>query len=285
LENPKAAINLARNEPPTGGINHLCLAEFMKKAKRSGQSPVQKHSGTVENRKAKPARKAGEANTSGVLALFQGTGVDPKDLKDLTDTALAKGINEGLPKIEASIHSARKYANAALKAAIQTGFYLNEAKRRAADGRWLSWLKEKCPNLAQATAYRYMGLARKLSHVINGKPDMTIRQAYIACGIFPDEPPAKTQPPDLEQAPTFAPTDFLAQVRSATEHFQAFQDLPFESLEPSTLDQLTEEWRAMIEVCNELIEKAAARRNIRQVKATVVPPQNKRSSAKSARGG
>ncbi len=288
LENPKAASSLAAGELPMIG-GQTCfppLADFMRKAKRPGLARAQKRLGTGGSRKAIiPVRKAGEAGNAGDLALVPDIGIDPKKLMDLSDTDLAKRINARLPKIEASIHCAREHANAALEAAIETGCYLNEVKRRIEKGKWGDWMKKHCPNLKQATAYRYMGLARKLSHVINGKTDMTIRQAYLACGILPDAPPAKKQPPDLDHTPAFAPADILAQVRSATQHLQTFEDLPFETLDSSTLDQMTDEWRTMIDVCDMLIEKAAARRKIKQVKAAMVPAQSKSRSAESTRGG
>ena len=206
--------------------------------------------------------------------------LDHKKLNTLTDATLAREINSRLPKIEASIYSAREHANLALRAAIEIGAYLNEAKRRAEKGKWGDWREKHCPSLSKATAYRYMDLARKVSHVRHG---MTIRQAYIACGILPDEPPGKKESPDLDNAPAFASTDFLAQVRSATQHVLAFQDLPFETLDSPVLDQLTEEWQAMIDVCNKLIEKAADGRNLKQAKAAVVPAGGKGSAAKRNR--
>ena len=209
--------------------------------------------------------------------------LDHKKLNTLTDAALAREINTRLPKIEAAIYSAREHANLALKVAIEIGTYLNEAKRRAPKGHWLVWLQENCPDISQPTAYRYMGLARKLSHVINRKTDMTIRQAYIACGILPDEPPGEKDTPNLDHAPAFASPDFLAQVRSVTQHVQAFQDLPFDTLDSPILDQLTEEWQAMIDVCNRLIEKAAAGRQLKQAKAAVVPALGKRVAGKKDR--
>jgi hypothetical protein len=48
---------------------------------------------------------------------------------------------------------------------------------------------------------------------------------------------------------------------------------------------MTDEWRTMIDVCDMLIEKAAARRKIKQVKAAMVPAQSKSRSAESTRGG
>ena len=206
--------------------------------------------------------------------------LDHKKLNTLTDAALAREINTRLPKIEAAIYSAREHANLALKAAIEIGAYLNEAKRRAEKGKWGDWREKHCRALSKATAYRYMDLARKVSHVRRG---MTIRQAYIACGILPDEPPGKKDTPNLDHAPAFASPDFLAQVRSASQHVQAFQDLPFDTLDSPILDQLTEEWQAMIDVCNRLIEKAAAGRQLKQAKAAVVPALGKRVAGKKDR--
>ena len=83
--------------------------------------------------------------------------------------------------IESGISSARAHAEAALKAALETGRLLNEVRSRIEKGQWLEWLAKHCPDLPRSTAYRYLDLSRKwkeesFSHVGNG-PGMTLRKA------------------------------------------------------------------------------------------------------------
>jgi len=198
---------------------------------------------------------------------------DQARLEAMPDVALAMHINTRLPKIESAVTQAREHASNALNAAVEIGHYLNEARRRAGKGHWLDWLEKNCPDLSQPTAYRYMGLARKLSHVINGKNGMTIRQAYLACGILPDEPTVKKEPPDLDHAPEFGATEVLAQVRSLRQYVSGIQGLPFDTMDAPFLEQLSEEMSALIEVCDEVKTKAAGGRTIKAAKAVEVSPR------------
>lgn len=119
----------------------------------------------------------------------------PSGLKEMTLEVLAKNINGRLDKIETAVSSARKYAETALLAAMETGHYLNESRRKCEKGKWGTWREQNCPGLSKATAHRYMDLADNVSHVRHDKSIRTLRQAYIAVGLVSE--PSSPKPRDL----------------------------------------------------------------------------------------
>lgn len=82
-------------------------------------------------------------------------------------------------------------ARLAIQAAHECGQMLIKVRDSLEHGEWLYWLKAHCPDVSKATAYRYVGLASKVSHVGNLEDCAGLRQAYISAGILP-EPEAGT---------------------------------------------------------------------------------------------
>jgi hypothetical protein len=188
------------------------------------------------------------------MALVSANGFNTAELKEMSLDDLAAGINERLPEIEVLVSGARAQAEQALKVAIETGHYLNAAKQRTEKGQWLVWLAKYCSGLSRATAYRYQALAKNssagnLSHVRNGQSAMTIRQAYRATGILPDEP-AKKKAPDLEAVPpAFKVTDLVAQIKAFTEFLKS---VPLEKVERPFEDQLHRELDVLGAACRDV---------------------------------
>jgi len=188
-----------------------------------------------------------------------------EQLKSLSDADLARGINGLVPKIDAAVSAVRKQAAAAVNMAIEAGLHLLETQRRVKHGKWLPWLKKHCSDLSQATAYRYMQLAAKLSHVINSNP-AGLREAYRLAGILPESKPEVETDPGSKPADTqeeepqrIGPADFLADLKSSREFINvSYQQLPLEKFKPAELDELRGEMASLIESCKKLIEKVDA---------------------------
>lgn len=67
-----------------------------------------------------------------------------------------------------------------VKHAIACGKALRELKELLGHGQWIGWIQERC-ELSRMTANRYMRLSGRSDQI---KPDMTIREAYIATGVI-----------------------------------------------------------------------------------------------------
>lgn len=63
---------------------------------------------------------------------------------------------------------------------------LTKAKDSVEHGQWEKWLLDNCGDIAKATAERWMRLA-KASHVMDLEDCSSLRRAYIACGILPEQ--------------------------------------------------------------------------------------------------
>ena len=117
------------------------------------------------------------------------------NLSQLSEADLVAAIKSSYAVAESGIISASQQAHRLLKAALETGGYLREAQQRAGkgEGKWKKWMKEHCPDLPLSTAYRYIQLSEKFSHV--GKPEdiQNLRQAYIAVGILKMETEKKSK--------------------------------------------------------------------------------------------
>jgi len=62
--------------------------------------------------------------------------------------------------INAEHAAALEHARSAVQRARRAGELLLEAKEQCAYGEWLSWLKDRCPDVSERQAQRYMLLAR-----------------------------------------------------------------------------------------------------------------------------
>ena len=85
---------------------------------------------------------------------------------------------------------------------------MNRTKDIVGHGNWLKWLADNCGNISEATAKRWMQLAKR-SHVIDLENCTSLRKAYIDCGILP-EPKAREKGIGTEDVDIFA--SFIAQI-------------------------------------------------------------------------
>jgi len=90
---------------------------------------------------------------------------------------LAELINRGHEEI--FLHVRRT----ALEVA-QVGSWLVAAKRKCVHGKWLPWLDEKCPEISQPTAFRYMKMYRKIEANNSEMNNLLPTQAYKMLGII-----------------------------------------------------------------------------------------------------
>lgn len=93
----------------------------------------------------------------------------------------------------------REQCNEAVAEAILCGQALIRAKEICGHGRFLAWLKEKCPKIETRTAQNYMRLANT-KHVSYLERASTLRQAYLMVGVIQDKEQVtkKTEPARVE---------------------------------------------------------------------------------------
>ena len=89
---------------------------------------------------------------------------------------LSELINQGHEEIH--LHVRRT----ALEVA-QVGSWLTAAKGKCVRGSWLPWLAEKCPEISQPTAFRYMTIYRKAQSNYSEMNNLLPTQAYKMLGI------------------------------------------------------------------------------------------------------
>jgi hypothetical protein len=182
----------------------------------------------------------------------------PPGLAKMELDELAGKISSRLAKIESAIFSVKKHAELALRAAIETGHYLEESARKSKKGEWGAWLVKHCPGLARSTAHKYRTLARNVSHVRHGVPMQTLRQAYIAVGLVPRPSQESKTSPDLTDAPSVTPANFLAGLKASRGFLQTVKGMPLEKMEPEFLKELSDELSQLIAVCSEMKKQVAA---------------------------
>lgn len=210
----------------------------------------------------------------------------PSGLDEMSLDALAKKIKAGVAKIDRELSTARKYAEEALRAAIETGHYLIAAQEKCEreKTKWGAWRRENCPSLSQATAYRYMDLARKFSHVRSGKTIKTLRQAYLAVGLVDKGSPDGKSAADQTKAVT--PGRLLSGLTKSRTLLQNFRKMPatrMRDMKPKILKQVADEVARLVEVCDEVKKKleTATEESARKLKITKAAKMTQAKKAKS----
>lgn len=124
---------------------------------------------------------------------------------------LSASINAAFATARTAADSATSEARAAITAAVQCGDLLTRQKASVPHGTWLDWLATHCPDISAETARRYMRLSKR-SQVTDLTDATSLRQAYLATGVLPEEPPRDNAPPDAN-APIVTFTRGLDQFR------------------------------------------------------------------------
>ncbi|MCE9610239.1 MAG: DUF3102 domain-containing protein [Chthoniobacter sp.] len=182
----------------------------------------------------------------------------PSDLDTMPLKELAKKINASLCAINSSISIAKKHAGLALSVAIKTGQYLEASRRKCEKGTWGKWREEHCPELSQATAYRYMSLARKFSHVISDGPVQTLRQAYIAIGLMSESRDDVKPSPNPSVAPLTPLASALAGLNTWREFIQSLHAISVDAMIPEYREQLAHAVAETMSACTEIRKKLAS---------------------------
>lgn len=117
---------------------------------------------------------------------------------------LASRINETYAEAAALAADAKDKTVAAVEKALECGRLMLQQKEalQKCTGKdrcgWIDWLSANCPQIGEATARRYMALAKR-SHVIAYLEDCsTLRQAYLATGILKPSPKAEPTAPTAQ---------------------------------------------------------------------------------------
>ena len=124
---------------------------------------------------------------------------------------LSASINAAFVTARTAADSATNEARAAITAAVQCGDLLTRQKASVPHGTWLDWLAAHCPDISAETARRYMRLSKR-SQVTDLTDATSLRQAYLATGVLPEEPPRDNETPDAN-APVVTFTRGLDQFR------------------------------------------------------------------------
>lgn len=181
----------------------------------------------------------------------------PAGLEEMSLEDLATRINEGVIEIEGEVSSAKKFAEEALKAAIGTGHYLIAAQKRLERrGEWGTWIREKCPGLSTTTAWRYMALARKISHVKSDSSPKSLRQAYLAVGMVDKASSDGKSAADQTKAVT--PGKLLSGLTKSLTLLQTLRKMSptqMRETKPQILKKMADEVAELGEVCEEVKKK------------------------------
>lgn len=124
---------------------------------------------------------------------------------------LSASINAAFATARTAADSATNEARSAITAAVQCGDLLTRQKASVPHGTWLDWLATHCPDISAETARRYMRLSKR-SQVTDLTDAASLRQAYLATGVLPEEPPRDNDTPDAN-APVVTFTRGLDQFR------------------------------------------------------------------------
>ena len=124
---------------------------------------------------------------------------------------LSASINAAFATARTAADSATNEARHAITAAVQCGDLLTRQKASVPHGTWLDWLAAHCPDISAETARRYMRLSKR-SQVTDLTDATSLRQAYLATGVLPEEPPRDNDTPDAN-APVVTFTRGLDQFR------------------------------------------------------------------------
>lgn len=221
---------------------------------------IQRTANTVKSHTPGAKNRAKQSRAGSIKPHTNGkTQPSVPDIKTMSEQDLATAINGGHRLIESEIHTARKHASAALMGALKTGAYLQEAHRRFKKAGWGSWVRKHCPSLPISTAYRYKDLAVKFPHVRKVEEITTLRQAYIAVGIVPEDTVKKKVQPDLSKAPAFNGTDLVARVKNMREFYDTnLNQFDYGKLEPKVRNQLKVEIKSLLTSLHRLIQRVKA---------------------------
>lgn len=106
---------------------------------------------------------------------------------------LARDIEASFVTANYKAEQAKQMGRDAIKEALLCGALLIQAKALVPSKQWNLWLKQCCPKIARNTAWRWMKLAKE-STVKSLDDCAGLRQAYIACGIWPEPEPGNASP-------------------------------------------------------------------------------------------
>jgi len=223
----------------------------------------------------KNGRKSGKANVLATVKHVQPNGENApfvptsEELGAMSEEQLADAITQSHKQVEDSIINARQHAGTALMAALRAGACLHEVHRLVGKKRWGPWVREHCPYLHIATAYRWKSLAQKFAHVRKPEEILTVRQAYVAVGMWPEAPANKKKTPDLEKVPDFTGADLVAGVKSMRAFFDAsFAQMDFAALEVPVREELKLELDGLLTTITKVVDRMVAG-TMKQAKARV----------------
>src|SRR5690554_5121324 len=107
---------------------------------------------------------------------------------------LSAAINTAFHEARGIAADATTRAKHAIAKAVECGGLLLRQKESLPHGAWLPWLAEQCPDISARTARRYMRLAER-THVANLEDASSLRQAYLATGVLPENPRNRMRSP------------------------------------------------------------------------------------------
>jgi hypothetical protein len=110
------------------------------------------------------------------------------------------GSNTLVGQIKAAHEEAGKHARSGIEASIRAGELLAEAKKGEGHGKWMRFLREELPGLAQSTANLYMSFHFH-RHILADPGITTVREALAAI--------AKVKAKDKPARESAAATSFL----------------------------------------------------------------------------
>jgi Protein of unknown function (DUF3102) len=137
--------------------------------------------------------------------------------------------------------------------AISLGNKLHMAKDKAGRGNWLPWLKEKCPEIPERTAQRYMNLADKADVLAKKMKSATMADLTLKMAL--DLVDDKT--PSGDKKGGNASDTYDAVEKKLIEKLKKLEPTGAEAAVKETISKLQSTLRDIKQIADNVVKKAA----------------------------
>lgn len=193
----------------------------------------------------------------------------------MSSSELAAEIISRLPYIDEALTQMNAWVGRSLWLAWQIGHLALAAKKQVEHGQFGEWCRVNVPPLTDRTVQRYMKVAKTTAvSDIKGK---SLTEVYHKLGILVEEDRATRteKQPDLTAEHVFKLPELLARLKSSREFLSACtEEIPFENLEISVIDECAAEFAALSALCERMQRKIAEATAAKPVTGVEIPVDN-----------
>ena len=204
---------------------------------------------------------------------------DPTKIETLSPLELAEGINGLAHLLDQALSTTKHGMHWSVQIACQIGLLAKVAKKRLPHGKFREWHLQNCSWLSERTLQRYMAISNA-SQMADLKAGTTLQGLYSKLGKIVDKgatnAPAKKA---NEKKPHVAEEDspvnlatLFARLRATGEFLQTcVEDLPFDSPDAASVDELLSEIESLVTTINAMKSKALKARTPEHINVFELP--------------